>query len=92
MAQRHLAAERVDLAHQVAFADPADRRIARHLADMVEIERKHQGGNAHSCRGQRGFDTCVTGTDNDYAKIHRGGDYGAHDASGQAPRGKAFIY
>ena len=55
---------------------------------MVEIERKHQGGNAHSCRGQRGFDTCVTGTDNDYAKVHRGGDYGAHDASGQAPRGE----
>ena len=26
--ERHLAAERVDLAYQVAFADPADRRIA----------------------------------------------------------------
>ena len=86
--ERHLAAERVDLAHQMALADPADRRIARHLADMVEIEREHQRGNAHARRGQRGFDAGVTGTDDDYAKIHRGGDYGAHDASGQAPRGE----
>ncbi len=29
----HDAVERVDLAHEMPFAEPADRRVARHLAD-----------------------------------------------------------
>ena len=68
IASAHLAAERVDLAHQVALADPADRRIARHLADMVEVEREHQGARAHPGGGERGFDTGVAGADDDYVE------------------------
>ena len=82
--QRHLAAQRVDLAHQMALADPADRRIARHLADMVQVKRQHQGRGAHPRRGQRGFDTGMAGADHNYAVVHRGPDYGAHVASRQA--------
>ena len=33
---RHQAVERVDLAHEMAFAEPADRRVARHFADGGE--------------------------------------------------------
>ena len=55
--QAHLAAERVDLADQVALADPADRGVAGHLADVVEVEREHQRARAHPRRGQRGFDS-----------------------------------
>ena len=32
----HHAVERIDLAHQVALAEPADRRVAGHLADGGE--------------------------------------------------------
>ena len=45
--ERHLAAERVDFTHQMALADAADGGIARHLADMVEVEREHQRARAH---------------------------------------------
>ena len=67
----------------MAFADPADRRITRHLADMIEIERQHQGRNPHPGRGQRGFDTCMAGADHDYPEVHRGSDYGAQGAPRQ---------
>jgi hypothetical protein len=92
----HLAAQRVDLAHQMALADPADRRITRHLADMVEIERQHQGRNAHPGRGQGGFDTCMAGADHDYARfhsgqVHSGPDYGAHGAPRQAPQNRSLL-
>jgi len=33
----HDAVERVDLAHQVPLAEPADRRVARHLADRHKL-------------------------------------------------------
>src|SRR5579871_368666 len=69
--QRHLTAELVDLAHQVALADAADCRIARHLADMVEVEREHQRGHAHARRCERSLDTGMAGTDHDYAECHR---------------------
>ncbi len=69
--QAHLAAERVDLAHQMALADTANRRVAGHLADMVEIEREHQRARAHPRRGQRSFDTGVAGADYDNVVVHR---------------------
>ncbi len=68
--QAHLAAERVNLADQVALADTADRRVARHLADMVEVEREHQRARTHPGRSQRGFDTGMAGTDDDNVVVH----------------------
>ena len=35
----HDAVERIDLAHEMALAEPADRRIARHLADRRPLVR-----------------------------------------------------
>ena len=59
----HNPAERVDLAHQMALADAADRRIARHAADVAapEGDQRHTGAAA---RGGRGcFHAGVTGPD-----------------------------
>jgi hypothetical protein len=41
----HQSIERVDLPHQVAFADATDRRIARHFSDLVPPVREQQ----HTC-------------------------------------------
>src|SRR5208283_2482158 len=68
--QAHLAAERVDLADQVSLADTADRGIAGHLADMIEVKREHQGARTHPGRGQRGFDTGMAGADDDDVVVH----------------------
>ena len=43
----------VDLANQMALAEPADRRIARHDADRLEAQR-HQSGLRTSARGSTG--------------------------------------
>ena len=42
----HQAVERVDLAHQVALAEPADRRIAAHHADRLEALGDQRGARA----------------------------------------------
>src|ERR1019366_5930499 len=68
--QSHLAAERVDLADQMALADAADRGVAGHLADMIEVQREHQGARTHPGRGERGFDTGVAGADDDDVVVH----------------------
>ena len=39
----HHAAKRINFAHQVAFGDAADRRIAGHLRDQVNVHRDHGG-------------------------------------------------
>ena len=38
----HHAAKRIDLADDMAFGRPADRRIARHMRDFVEVDRQQQ--------------------------------------------------
>src|SRR3546814_5217276 len=38
----HDSVEGVDLAHQVTFAEPADRRVARHRADRIDAVRQQQ--------------------------------------------------
>ncbi len=49
---RHQAAEGVDLLHQVALADTADRRVAAHLADGLDVVRQQQRARAAACRRQ----------------------------------------
>ena len=61
--EAHLAAECVDLAHQVALADSADGRVTRHLPDMVQVEGEHQRLGAHPRGRERGFDSGVSGPD-----------------------------
>ena len=49
----HDSAERVDLPHQMALCDPANRRITGHLADEIEVQR-HQCSLRAQARGGRG--------------------------------------
>jgi len=51
----HLTAERVKLAHEMAFACAADIRIARHIANSVEVYRKADDARAETRGGQRGL-------------------------------------
>src|SRR5271170_1178736 len=68
--EAHLAAERIYLAHQVALANPAYGRVAGHLADMVEVEREHQGARAHSSGGERSFHSGMAGADYNDVVVH----------------------
>jgi hypothetical protein len=45
----HLAAERVDLADQMALGGAADGRVAGHLTDRVEVHREEQRPATHAC-------------------------------------------
>ncbi len=64
----HLAAERVDLADQVTLRGAADGRVARHLADRVEVHGEQQRAASHARGGQRGLASRVTGADYDDVK------------------------
>ena len=47
---RHRAAQRVDLLDQVALADAADRRVARHLPERLDVVREQQRARGPSAR------------------------------------------
>ena len=60
---RHLAAERVQLPHQVALAGAADGRVAGHVAHAVEIDGEADRVHAEPRGGQRGLDARVSCAD-----------------------------
>src|SRR3546814_9461506 len=47
----HDPVQRIDLAHQMALAQPADRRVARHLADLARILRDEAHARADPSGG-----------------------------------------
>ena len=61
----HQAVERVDLADQMALAEPADRRIARHLADGRRLVGDERRARAHARGGRRRLAAGVAAADND---------------------------
>ena len=61
----HQAIERIDLTDQMAFAEPADRRIARHRADGSKLMGDKRRSRAHACRCGRGFTAGVAASDHD---------------------------
>ena len=65
---RHGAAQRIDFTHQVALADAADRRVAAHRAEGVEIVRQQERVRTRPRCGQRSLGTGVTTADNDDIK------------------------
>ena len=65
----HRSAERINLTDDVSFRDPADRRVAAHLCNMVQIDRKHQRGRARSCGSQCGFTCGMAAAHHDNIKI-----------------------
>ena len=67
----HGAAERVDLLDQMALADPADRRVAAHLAERLDGVRQQQSRCPHARRGERSLGAGMTATDNDHVEMSR---------------------
>ncbi len=59
----HDAAESIDFAHQVAFGDAADGRIAGHLGDEIDIHGDHGGVQAEPPTGPCCFAASVTAAD-----------------------------
>ncbi len=61
----HEAIESIDLAHQVALAEPADGRVAGHLADGGKLVRDKGGARTHASSGGRSLAPGVTAAHND---------------------------
>ena len=65
--------EGVDLAHEVALAQPADRGVAGHLADGFEPVGQQQRAGAHPRRRGRGLAAGVAAADHDHVVgVHLG--------------------
>ena len=62
----HLAAERVDLAHEMALGRPADRGVAGHQRDAIEVHRQQQRAASHARRRQRRLAARVARADDDH--------------------------
>ena len=60
---RHQTVEHVELAHQMALADAADRGIARHLAGILGAEGEQADARAAAGRGSRSLAAGMAGTD-----------------------------
>ena len=65
----HQAVERIDLAHQMAFAEAADGRIAGHGADGRELMGHQRGPRAHAGSRGRGFTAGMAAADNDNVEL-----------------------
>ena len=53
----HNTVHRVNLAHKMAFAQPANGRVTGHFAYGFQLMRHKQGLSAHARRGRRSFAT-----------------------------------
>ena len=68
----HFPTQGVDFADQVALADPADRGVTAHLADMIRLEGDKKRGPPHPCGCQGRFNPGVTAAYyNDVIRFHR---------------------
>ena len=69
--ERHRAAEGVDLLDEMTLADPADRRIARHLPQRFDAVSKKQCPAPHARRGERGLRSGMAAAHDNYVKAVR---------------------
>ena len=63
--QTHQPAERIDLPHKMPLGCAADGRVARHIADEIQRQRKHRGPCPQPCRRMRRLDPRMPRTDDD---------------------------
>ena len=64
----HQAIERVDFAHEMALAEAADRRIARHRADAGELMRNQRRARAEARGRRRRLASRVASADDDHVE------------------------
>lgn len=62
---RHHAPQGIDLLHKVALADAADRRIAAHLANGLDVVGQQQRARTRARRGQCGLGAGVSAANHD---------------------------
>ena len=62
----HQPVQRVDLADQMALAEPANGRIAGHLADGLDLVRDQRRARAHARGRGRGLATGVSAANHDH--------------------------
>ena len=70
---RHRTTERIDFLDQVALADAANRRIAAHRTQRLDVVRNQQGLHTHARCRQGGFGAGVTAAYDDHVKLIRMG-------------------
>ncbi len=88
----HQSAQGVDFADDLPFGDTADRRIARHLPDRVQIGRQQCRFRTQPRGGGRGFGSRVTGPDHDdVVLIADGGSFFGIDRVITASFGKKSV-
>ncbi len=63
--RRHRAAERVHFLHEVPLADAADRRIAAHLPERLDVVRQQQRRAAHASGRERSLGSGMAAADHD---------------------------
>ena len=66
--QRHGAAQRIDLFHQVALTDTTDSGVAAHLSQRLDVVTEQQGLHAHTRGCERSFGTGMATTDHNDVK------------------------
>jgi len=74
----------------MAFADAANRRVARHLPQGLDIVAEQKRGAAHAGGSQGGFGAGVAAADNNHVKLG-GVDHGAL-TSGKVLEQGAVLY
>ena len=73
----HQPIERIDLAHQMALAEPADGRIAGHLADGGKPVRDERRAPSHARRRCRRLAASMAAADHD--DVEKAGAHWSHD-------------
>ncbi len=88
----HQAVERVDLADQMALAEPADGRIARHRADGRELVGHQRSRRAHARGRGRGLTAGVAAADDDDVepRLHLGFSEGHERVHARLHRARAY--
>ena len=84
--ESHRAAEGIDLTDHVPFRQPADCRVARHLADGVKVLREHGDFGTHPGGGKGGFDPGMTRADDQHVVSFRKGEHGKQKAMSRQER------
>ena len=65
---RHLSTQGIDLTHHLALGLAADRRIAAHLGNRIDVAGQEQGRGAHTRRGQGRFHSGMPSATDDHIK------------------------
>jgi hypothetical protein len=65
----HYSAERIHLPYDGSLCNPADCRVARHLADRLERASDEPDSSAQASCADRGFSSGVTGPDDNYIEF-----------------------